>query len=97
MHKYHIVSKIARGFIEMVKLPIILAAVFISLSTTAANAQKPNRPPAAEAGIDKQCLKAQNKRGCTCAIETGGTMVNGRWTYYNARTYGDCMTAKGWL
>lgn len=75
----------------------IAVSFFLPFTATTANAQKAKTAPAAEAGIDKQCLNTKNKRGCTCAIETGGTIVNGRWTYYNSRTYGDCMMKKGWL
>lgn len=81
-----------------IKLAVtISASLFLSFTATTASAQKTKTTPTAEAGIDKQFLKTKNKRGCTCAIETGGTIVNVRWTYYNSRTYGDCMMKKGWL
>jgi hypothetical protein len=86
------------GIFMVVKfVATVSVSLFLSLSATASYAQKAKTAPASEPGIDKQCLGAKNKRGCTCAIETGGTMVNGRWTYYNARSYGDCMMKKGWL
>jgi len=76
---------------------IVIASFAVILTATAGNAQRPRPTPATEAGIHEQCLKANNKRGCTCALETGGTMTRGRWQYFNARTYGDCMMRKGWL
>ena len=48
-------------------------------------------------GIDPQCAKVSNKRGCTCALETGGTVDgNGRWKYRNTPRWEACLSSKGW-
>lgn len=75
----------------------LAAACMLILSVGTADAQKKKTAAEAEPGIDPQCAQVGNKRGCTCALETGGTLANGRWQYFNARTYSDCMTKKGWL
>lgn len=76
---------------------VFATALVFALPAGTAGAQQKKTTPAAEAGIDPKCSKTQNQRGCTCALETGGTLNGNRWQYFNARTYGDCMTKKGWL
>jgi hypothetical protein len=71
--------------------------VVLMSSIFPAVAQPRKLAPASEPGINPQCMKMSNKRGCTCAVETGGTVANGRWQYFNSRTYSDCMQKKGWL
>jgi hypothetical protein len=73
------------------------AAFMLASSVGTVAAQQKKTTPATEAGINPQCAQVNNKRGCTCALETGGTLANGRWQYFNSRTYSDCMTKKGWL
>ena len=72
-------------------------AILLVSSVVPAGAQQRKVAPAAEPGINPQCVSVGNKRGCTCALETGGTLANGRWQYFNSRTYSDCMQKKGWL
>lgn len=76
---------------------LLASAVVWALSIGPAGAQQKKTAPAMEAGINPQCAQVNNKRGCTCALETGGTLANGQWRYSNSRTYSDCMTKKGWL
>ena len=49
-----------------------------------------------QAQVHPQCAKVGNKMGCTCALETGGTITpDGRWRYFNAMSFNDCVSRKG--
>lgn len=71
----------------------VLTAATLMTGVDLANAQTGG----AAAGIDPQCANVSNKRGCTCAMETGGTIdPSGRWKYRNSPRWQACMASKGW-